>query len=151
MAKARVGTVYTIGFTRKTAEEFFGLLKRAGIRRLIDVRLHNVSQLAGFAKRDDLPYFLREICSAEYVHEPLLAPTEEILDRYRKKAGAWEQYEASFLDLMRGRDIGHRLDRSLFALPAALLCSEPTADRCHRRLVLEYLQDCWGEFEVIHL
>ena len=143
--------VYSIGFTQKTAEQFFGLLNRAGIRRLLDVRLNNVSQLAGFAKRQDLRYFLREICGAEYVHEPLLAPTQEMLDHYKKSKGSWAEYEASFLNLMRERDIGNQLDRTLFATPTVLLCSEPTAEMCHRRLVLEYLRDCWGGVDIIHL
>ena len=144
-------TVYSIGFTQKTAEQFFNLLKVAGIRRLLDVRLNNLSQLAGFAKREDLRYLLREICGAEYRHEPLLAPTQEMLEGYRKKKGAWEKYEANFLALMRERDIGNRLDRSLFVAPTVLLCSEPAADMCHRRLVLEYLQQCWGGMNIVHL
>jgi len=143
--------VYSIGFTQKTAEQFFGLLNRAGIRRLLDVRLNNVSQLAGFAKRQDLRYFLREICGAEYVHEPLLAPTQEMLDHYKKNKGSWAEYEASFLNLMRERDIGNQLDRTLFATTTVLLCSEPTAEMCHRRLVLEYLRECWGGIDIIHL
>ena len=84
--------VYSIGFTQKTAEQFFGILRRAGVRRLLDVRLNNVSQLAGFAKREDLKYFLREICGADYRHEPLLAPTQEMLDAYKKKKGPWDEY-----------------------------------------------------------
>src|SRR5438445_8599836 len=95
--------IYTIGFTKTTAAEFFERLKRAGIQRLLDVRLNNVSQLAGFAKRDDLAYFLREICGADYRHEPLLAPTQELLDAYKKQKGDWEDYERDFLDLMAER------------------------------------------------
>jgi len=76
--------IYTIGFTKRTAAEFFGALKRAGIKRLLDVRLNNVFQLAGFTKRDDLPFFLKEICGAKYVHQPLLAPTQEMLDTEEK-------------------------------------------------------------------
>jgi uncharacterized protein (DUF488 family) len=143
--------VYSIGFTQKTAEQFFGLLKGAGIRRLLDVRLNNVSQLAGFAKREDLRYFLHEICGADYVHEPLLAPTQEILDAYKKSKGSWKSYDASFMDLMQERDISKRLDRTLFATPTVLLCSEPTAEFCHRRLILEYLRDCWGGMHITHL
>jgi uncharacterized protein (DUF488 family) len=143
--------VYSIGFTKKTAEQFFGCLKRAGIRRLIDVRLNNVSQLAGFTKREDLQFFLKEICGADYQHEPLLAPTPEILDDYKKKKGAWSEYEKKFLALMAERRIEERIDRSLFSIPTVLLCSEPTAERCHRRLVLEYLRDKWGDVELINL
>ena len=143
--------VYSIGFTKKTAEEFFGLLKQAKIRRVVDVRLNNVSQLAAFAKREDLKYFLRELCGAEYVHEPLVAPTQEMLDGYKKKKGSWEAYERAFLQLMKEREIEDKLPRSLFAVPAALLCSEVTAERCHRRLVLEYLRAKWSNIEIRHL
>src|SRR5580693_8704684 len=114
--------VFTIGFTKKTAAEFFGLLKRHGIKRLIDVRLNNVSQLAGFAKREDLQFFLRELCGADYVHETLLAPTQELLDSYKKQKGAWEDYARDFLALMAERKIEERLERALFAVPATLLC-----------------------------
>ncbi len=141
---------YTIGFTRKTAEEFFRTLKKSGIRRLLDVRLNNTSQLAGFAKRADLPYFLEELCGVEYLHEPMLAPTPDILSRYRK-GGDWPEYEESFLDLMRERRIEENLDRDLFEVPTVLLCSEATAEHCHRRLVLEYLNAAWGGLEAVHL
>lgn len=143
--------VYSIGFTQKTAEQFFGLLKSAGVLRLLDVRLNNVSQLAGFAKREDLRYFLREICGAEYQHEPLLAPTQELLDAYRKGKGSWEEYERKFLALMRERKIETKLNRAIFSVPTVLLCSEATAEQCHRRLVLEYLSDKWGDLTVRHL
>lgn len=122
-----------------------------GIRRLLDVRLNNVSQLAGFSKREDLAYFLRELCGAEYLHEPLLAPTQALLDAYRKQKGSWEEYERRFLDLMRERRIEERLDRHLFDIPTVLLCSEATPERCHRRLVLEYLQERWGDLRITHL
>jgi len=143
--------VCSIGFTQKTAEQFFTLLRRAGIRRLLDVRLNNVSQLAGFTKREDLRYFLREICGADYRHEPLLAPTQEILDEYKKHKGSWPAYEEKFLALMADRKIEDSLDRALFAIPTALLCSEPTAEHCHRRLVLDYLRDKWGDLTITHL
>ena len=143
--------VYSIGFTKKTAEQFFGLLKNAGIRRLLDVRLNNVSQLAGFSKRDDLQYFLREICDAEYIHEPMLAPTKEMLDDYKKRKGPWEEYERAFLALVAERRIEEMLDRSIFAIPTVLLCSEPTPEHCHRRLVLEYLQRKWSDLTIRHL
>lgn len=143
--------VYTIGFTEKSAEEFFERLKAAGIRRLIDVRLRNSSQLAGFSKRDDLRYFLKAICGIEYVHEPSLAPTPEILDAYKKSKGSWEEYEVLFRKLMEEREIEKRLSPELFAAPAVLLCSEATPENCHRRLVAEYLQERWGSINIHHL
>jgi uncharacterized protein (DUF488 family) len=143
--------IYTTGFTKKTAEQFFESLRRSGIRRLLDIRLNNSSQLAGFSKRDDLAYFLREICDADYQHEPLLAPTQELLDEYRKQKGSWEAYERRFLALMRERRIEKRIDRSLFAIPTVLLCSEATPEHCHRRLVAEYLRDHWGDLTINHL
>src|SRR5882757_435183 len=135
--------VFTIGFTKKNAEQFFGTLRGNNIKRLVDVRLNNVSQLAGFAKRDDLQFFLREVCGADYFHEPLLAPTQEMLDRYKKEKGSWQDYEKEFLALMAERKIEDRIDKALFAVPAVLLCSEPTPENCHRRLVVEYLQSKW--------
>lgn len=143
--------IYTIGFTKKTAAEFFGSLRRAGIKRLIDVRLNNTSQLAGFAKRDDLEYFLDEICQAEYRHEPMLSPDKELLDGYKKKTVAWDEYESRFLALLAEREAETLLDRRLFDVPTVLLCSEPTADHCHRRLVAEYLAQKWGEVNIVHL
>ena len=142
--------VFTIGFTQSTAAGFFGRLKGAGIRRLLDVRLNNSSQLSGFAKRDDLAYFLRELCAAEYVHEPLLAPTAGMLHDYRKARGGWPDYECRFLGLMAERRV-EKLDRRLFEGPTVLLCSEHTAEHCHRRLVLDYLKDHWGDLTVTHL
>jgi uncharacterized protein (DUF488 family) len=143
--------IYSIGFTKKSAQQFFGALRSAGIRRLVDVRLNNVSQLAGFAKKQDLPFFLRELCEAGYLHEPLLAPTQEMLDDYKKRKGAWIEYAARFLVLMAEREIERRLDRSSFEIPSALLCSELSPDHCHRRLVLEYLREKWGEIKITHL
>ena len=143
--------VYTIGFTKRKAAEFFGALRSAGIQRLLDVRLNNSSQLAGFTKKEDLPFFLKELCGAEYIHEPLLAPTQELFDAYKKKKGSWQEYEQRFLALMSERKIEERIDRKLFEVPTVLLCSEATADRCHRRLVLEYLQDKWDSMTTHHL
>jgi uncharacterized protein (DUF488 family) len=125
-------------------------LKDAGIRRLLDVRLNNASRLAGFARRADLPFFLKELCGADYLHEPRLAPTREILDAYRK-GGGWPGYERAFLDLLRERRVEEALDRNLFEVPTVLLCSEATADHCHRRLVLEYLDHEWGDIRAVHL
>jgi uncharacterized protein (DUF488 family) len=143
--------IYSIGFTQKTAKQFFGILKEAGIRRLMDVRLNNVSQLAGFSKRDDLAYSLRAILNSSYVHAPLLAPTQEMLDSYKKQKGNWNDYALAFLELIRTRQIERHLDKDSFLLPTVLLCSEPTAENCHRRLVLEYLQEYWGGFTITHL
>jgi uncharacterized protein (DUF488 family) len=143
--------IYSIGFTKKKAERFFRLLKDADIKRLLDVRLNNRSQLAGFTKRDDLTFFLREICGATYTHEISLAPTQEMLDRYKKGKGSWVEYERQFGILMSERKIEDKLDRSLFVTPTVLLCSEATPEHCHRRLVLEYLADKWGDLKITHL
>jgi len=143
--------IYTIGFAKKSAEEFFGALKRNGIKRLIDIRLNNTSQLAGFTKKDDLRYFLKKLCDAEYIHEPLLAPTNGILNSYKKKKITWEDYEKQFLELMAKRKIEEKVDRNLFDAPAVLLCSEAKADCCHRRLVLDYLKTKWENIKVLHL
>jgi uncharacterized protein (DUF488 family) len=142
--------LFTIGFTKKTAEKFFGLLRGSGARRVVDVRLNNVSQLAGFAKKDDLAFFLKELAGMEYVHLPELAPTQEMLDAYKKGKGDWQLYEQRFLSLMRERKIEEKLPRSLFE-GACLLCSEDKPHQCHRRLVAEYLQQHWGDVEVKHL
>jgi len=143
--------VYTIGFTKKPASKFFGELRRVGIRQLIDVRLNNSSQLAGFTKKGDLIFFLRELCNAEYFHESLLAPTSEILTSYKRKKITWQDYEKLFFDLMTERKVEEKITRNIFDQPTVLLCSETTAEHCHRRLVLEYLQSKWGNFEIIHL
>lgn len=143
--------VFTIGFAGRSASEFFGALRRAGIKRLLDVRLNNKSQLAGFTKQKDLAFFLRELCGAEYIHEPLLAPTQDILDAYKKQKGAWLDYETRFLSLMAARQIEEALDRAAFSSPTVLLCSETTAECCHRRLVLEYLKRHWTDLIIVHL
>lgn len=143
--------IYTIGFTKHSAEGFFEKLKGAGITRLVDVRLNNVSQLAGFAKRDDLRYFLRELCGAEYIHEPLLAPSQRLLDEYKKSKRSWEDYELGFLALMEQRRLEEAISKDLFDCATVLLCSEHTADHCHRRLVIDYLNDRWGGLHAVHL
>jgi uncharacterized protein (DUF488 family) len=143
--------VYSIGFTQKSASQFFESLRRVGIQRLVDVRLNNMSQLAGFSKRDDLQYFLRELCGADYIHELLLAPTEDMFGEYKKRKGSWELYERRFFSLLRERQIEDRLDRHLFDVPTVLLCSEPSPEHCHRRLVLEYLTAKWGDLTITHL
>ncbi len=142
--------IFTIGFTRLNAEAFFTKLKRDDLHHLIDCRLNNVSQLAGFAKKDDLKFFLREICNIDYVHLPKTAPTKDMLDVYKKGGGEWVIYEKQFLDLMASRQIEKTLDRTLLD-GGCLLCSEPTPHHCHRRLVAEYLKQKWGDVEIIHL
>ena len=118
---------------------------------MIDVRLNNTSQLAAFAKRDDLEFFLRELCSADYRHEPLLAPTDDILDAYKKKQIAWDEYETRYVDLLIDRAAETAVDRHLFDVPAVLLCSESSPEHCHRRLAAEYLAGKWGDVKVVHL
>jgi uncharacterized protein (DUF488 family) len=142
--------IFTIGFTKKSAEQFFTRLKNSGTERLVDVRLNNVSQLAGFAKKDDLRYFLEAICGIDYLHLPLLAPTQQMLDSYKKKRGDWHLYEKQFLELMRERQIEREVSREVL-LNACLLCSEHTPEHCHRRLVAEYLRDKWSDVEIAHL
>ena len=143
--------IFTCGFTQKSARQFFESLRQASIRRLIDVRLKNVSQLAGFAKKDDLAYFLGVICQVEYLHEPLLAPTEEMFDEYKKNRGSWQVYQERFLGLLAERRVEERIDRRLFMTPTVLLCSEATPEHCHRRLVVEYLAEKWGDVTPVHL
>ncbi len=145
--------VYTIGFTKRPAAEFFGALERAGIRLLVDVRLHNVSQLAGYSKRDDLDFFLRRVVGSAYEHRLDLAPTADMLDAYRKGTISWPDYERQFLDLMAQRRVEGSVDLGKWgSQPTVLLCSEPTAERCHRRLVLDYLRRTVApELQTIHL
>ena len=115
-------TIFTIGFTKKSAETFFTLLKKTGVRRLIDVRLNNVSQLAGFTKKDDLRYFTKVICNVDYLHLAELAPTAEILDPYKKaKNGDWALYERQFIELMRSRHIETTVSRDCWT--AVVYCA----------------------------
>ena len=142
--------VFTIGFTKKTAERFFTTLQRPGLLRVVDVRLNNVSQLAAFAKRDDLRFFLKVICGVDYVHRPEMAPSQDILTAYKKDGGSWENYEREFIGLMSERRIDQVTPRELID-GSCLLCSEASPDHCHRRLVAEYLRDKWGDVEIEHL
>lgn len=112
--------IYTTGFTKKTAAQFFGSLKQAGMKQLMDIRLHNSSQLAGFAKKDDLAFFLKEICDIAYVYEPLFAPTQAMLDEYRKQKGGWARYEQRFLALMRERRVEEKIQPEVFAVISTL-------------------------------
>lgn len=142
--------IFTIGFTKKNAEQFFAHLKHPGLQRVLDTRLNNVSQLAGFTKKDDLRFFLREVGHIDYVHLPALAPTQAMLDAYKKNGGDWETYEKQFLALMAERRIETSIDKDLVA-GACLLCSEATPHHCHRRLVAEYLREKWGDVDIQHL
>jgi uncharacterized protein (DUF488 family) len=142
--------IYTLGFTKKSAQTFFTTLKDSGATRLVDVRLNNVSQLAGFAKKEDLRFFTKSLCGIDYVHTPSLAPTKEMLDAYKKQKGDWSLYERRFLDLMRARHIESETPRELLE-GACLLCSEEKPHQCHRRLVAEYLREHWENIEIKHL
>jgi uncharacterized protein (DUF488 family) len=143
--------VSTIGFTKTSAEGFFERLLRAGVKKVIDVRLHNTSQLSGFAKADDLAYLLRKIGGIQYVHEPLFAPTDPMLKAYKKDKGDWRSYEERFLGLMSERQVERRFKPEMFE-GACLLCSEDKPHHCHRRLVCEYLNAKWtGVLTVDHL
>ncbi len=141
--------LFTIGFTKTSAEKFFSRLSKAHVKKLIDVRLNNVSQLAGFAKKDDLRFFCEEIAHVSYEHHPDLAPTKPMLDEFKKQKGSWENYTEKFLQLMAHRKV-EELDRALFD-DACLLCSEDKPHHCHRRLVAEYLKNKWKDVDIIHL
>jgi uncharacterized protein (DUF488 family) len=147
-------TLFTIGFTKKTAEEFFGLLQSAGVHKVVDIRENPGGQLSGFAKHPDLRFFLDRIIAAEYVREPLLAPTPEIRKAYRDTRD-WQQYERSFLELMRERSVLDVIEPGAFEGRVALLCSEAAPEKCHRRLVAELLAEHWNTLghavEVKHL
>jgi uncharacterized protein (DUF488 family) len=143
--------LYTIGFTQKSAEVFFGLLRDNGVQRLVDIRRHPDGQLSAFAKSGDLPYFLKQLANCEYTYLPDLAPTDEILSSYRKDH-KWPEYAQHFDALMDERGIPNSLDRALFEKEACcLLCSEATPDKCHRRLVAERLARHWPDLQIVHL
>jgi uncharacterized protein (DUF488 family) len=142
--------LFTIGFTKTTAENFFSRIATAGVIRIADVRLNNVSQLAGFAKKTDLKYFAQTICGIDYTHLTSLAPEKSMLDEYKKKTHDWDTYAARFTSLMKERRIEQILSRDQLH-GACLLCSEDKPHHCHRRLVAEYLRDAWGDVDIIHL
>lgn len=142
--------IYTIGFTKRSAEEFFEILKRNKIQQLIDTRLNNTSQLAGFTKRGDIEYFLKELCGIDYYYFEFLAPTKEIRDRYIKEKN-WDVYTNGYVNLLEERRVLEKLDRAFFERETCLLCSESLPVNCHRRLLAEYLKKHWDNVEVIHL
>jgi uncharacterized protein (DUF488 family) len=142
--------LFTIGFTKKSAEHFFTALSRAGVQRVLDIRLNNVSQLAGFAKRDDLRFFLKALGGIDYHQLPILAPSKELLDAYRKNGGDWPTYRSGFLQLIAAREVEKRVSKKLID-GGCLLCSEEAPDHCHRRLAAEYLAEKWRNIEITHL
>jgi uncharacterized protein (DUF488 family) len=143
-------TLFTMGFAGKSAQDFFDKLKQSGVRSVIDVRLNNSSQLAGFTKKRDLEFFLRAVAGIDYLNGPDFAPTKEILDDYKKKRIDWNEYETRYRRLIEGRRPADRLKPGDFDR-ACLLCSEPTPEHCHRRLAAEYLKDVWGNVTIVHL
>ena len=142
--------LYTIGFTKKSAKQFFELLKKNQVKCLIDTRLNNKSQLSGFAKKEDLEYFLDKIVNIKYVYKPEFAPSDEILTKYKKGSMSWQEYEEKYLRLLKQRNILKDLDFSLFE-SACFLCSEHSPQNCHRRLLAEYLKQHNSSLEIIHL
>ena len=142
--------LYTIGFTKKNAEQFFSILRKSGVQNVIDVRLNNTSQLAGFAKLPDLQYFLNEFDNIDYIHRPDFAPTSELLKAYRKKTVDWDTYEREFIALIKKRSIEGSVDLKTLDR-ACLLCSEAEALHCHRRLVAQYLRETMGGIVICHL
>jgi uncharacterized protein (DUF488 family) len=144
------GTIFTIGFTQKRAEDFFRILQSAGVRRVVDVRLHNTGQLAGFTKRDDLSFFLRSVARIEYIPMPLLAPQASELAAYRSGTMTWADYASTYIRLLAERRVETEL-KSVLTDGDCFLCSEATAEQCHRRVAVEYLQQHWSALRVIHL
>lgn len=142
--------LYTIGFTGKPAEKFFNLLTSSGVRKIVDTRINNVSQLAGFAKGSDLKFFAKEIGDISYEHNIDFAPTKELLTRYRNKKMTWQEYEIEYLNLLDMRKIAAKTDIEKLH-ENCLLCSEHTPEKCHRRLLAEYLKHVKNDIEIIHL
>lgn len=142
--------IYTIGFAGKSAEEFFTILKNAGVKRVIDIRLYPSTQLSGFARKKDLSFFLKSLCNISYQHNPELAPTEEILKNYKDGKISWKEYEVEYLKLLDERSIATNTKSELLD-KACFLCAEKTPDQCHRRLLAEYLQNKLGNIEIKHL
>lgn len=143
--------LYTIGFTKKSAEAFFTRLHEHGVTCLVDIRLRPNGQLSGFARGEDLPYFLRHLAASDYVHMKQLAPSDELLTTYRRDHD-WERYARGYQELMRARAIPDALDRAWFAGQACcFLCSEATPEHCHRGLLAELIASAWGDVEIVHI
>ncbi len=146
--------IYTIGFTKKNAEQFFSLLEKAQITTLLDIRLNNVSQLAGYTKKDDLCFFLKRILNVKYIHSVKLAPTKQILDDYKKNKISWERYEIEYHKLLEERNVKNLFSTivNLSKETICLLCSEEKSHHCHRRLLAEYLKNNLSkDIEIVHL
>jgi uncharacterized protein (DUF488 family) len=143
--------IHTIGFTKRSAADFFGTLDKAGVEQIIDVRLRNNSQLAGFTKREDLAFFVRKLLGGTYREVPTLAPTAELLDGLKKHGLPWEEFERGYNTLLIDRRADEIVPRNLFDTPSVLLCSEFPPQRCHRRLAAEFLQAKWGNLSIVHL
>jgi uncharacterized protein (DUF488 family) len=146
--------ICTIGFTGKSAEEFFALLRDAGVECVVDVRQHRVGQLSGYAKHPDLEFFLKKIAKISYAHEPLLAPTVDVRKKYQESKD-WDAYERGYLLLLKERRVPWALETSSWGAKIALLCSESEPEKCHRRLAAELLAGNWraagDDVEIRHL
>jgi uncharacterized protein (DUF488 family) len=143
--------IYTIGYSQKSAAQFFYQLKQiAGLSKIIDVRLNNSSQLAGFTKKDSLDFFLKEILAIDYIHLPILAPTKKIFSDYKNKMVNWTSYTEQFLQLMEERSVETQLNPKMLD-NSCLLCSEHSPEHCHRRLIVEYLSRHWENLEILHI
>lgn len=142
--------LYTIGFSKKSAKQFFSLLEQTQAKRVIDIRLNNSSQLAGFTKSNDLEFFLNKILNWKYIYEPLFAPTKELLKNYQKKIITWADYEIEYYKILEQRNIINKIKKDNI-INSVLLCSEERPDQCHRRLLAEYLNKNWKDIEIVHL
>ncbi|MDV3427080.1 MAG: DUF488 domain-containing protein [Bacillota bacterium] len=142
--------IYTIGFSKRNAEEFFEALKENKIKTLIDIRLNNKSQLAGFTKRSDIEYLLKQIAGIKYAYFPEFAPTKEILDKYRDSKITWDEYENKYNQLLKERKPLFNVNKEIFQ-DSCLLCSEFLPDKCHRRLAAEYIKNYYDDITIIHL
>ena len=149
-AEEKQPRLYTIGFTKKTAETFFNLLRTNGIKKVIDVRLENTAQLAGFSKKDDLRFFLKEICQCGYEHRPNWAPTKKLLDGYKHNEIPWDEYVVQFSRIIQDRGLMENLELASLE-DCCLLCSEPTPEHCHRRLLAERIKMKFPNIRIIHL
>jgi uncharacterized protein (DUF488 family) len=142
--------LYTIGFTKKDARTFFGLLIDNNVRTIIDIRIHNLSQLAGFTKKDDLSYFLEKIAGIGYVHLIEAAPGESLMKNLHAGMVTWQAFETAYRDLLKTRKVFEDMDKKILD-NGCLLCSEPTPEHCHRRLFAEYLKERIPDLEIVHL